>query len=121
MWIFEPSLSYNVYVTEQLSADNKYAYGSAQMAECSAVSCIFFQGCVVAFDKTAGKVAKIRQNAEKWGITIIDTFPQDARKAVIQDARKVSPDMNAEGRRCSGGISLFLPRSPKLTSQFEQS
>lgn len=47
------------------------------------VHCI--QGSVVAFDKTSPKVAKLRENVERFGLSCVQCFVFDATKALCDD------------------------------------
>ena len=47
------------------------------------VHCI--QGNVVAFDKTSPKVAKLRENVKRFGLSCVQCFVFDATKALRDD------------------------------------
>lgn len=44
------------------------------------------QGRIVALDKTVDKVSRITSNADKMGLTCIQAYAFDARKAMKEDA-----------------------------------
>ncbi|XP_067649242.1 tRNA (cytosine(72)-C(5))-methyltransferase NSUN6-like [Haliotis asinina] len=44
------------------------------------------KGRVVALDKTPQKIARVEKNAANWGITIIETYSGDSRKALDDQA-----------------------------------
>ena len=44
------------------------------------------QGRIVALDKTVDKVSRITNNADKMGLTCIQAYAFDARKAMKEDA-----------------------------------